>query len=145
MATVRWDECSNRIRGSTGGRQLAGITHVHFDRRNGRRVGVGGHRCPGLPAAIWIEGGYYGVAKVALSEYALPPDADGDGVPDASDNCLAVANADQLDSDGDDLGDVCDSYTQRCTITQDRSTFYGQPTVPLEIVNDRDVPSMCIG
>ncbi len=38
-----------------------------------------------------------------------PVDTDGDGVPDAQDNCLAVANADQTDTDGDGLGDACDS------------------------------------
>ena len=35
-------------------------------------------------------------------------DGDGDGVPDASDNCPADINADQLDQDGDDTGDACD-------------------------------------
>ena len=37
-----------------------------------------------------------------------PADADGDGVPDAQDNCPTVANADQKDSDGDGVGDACD-------------------------------------
>lgn len=37
------------------------------------------------------------------------PDGDGDGVPDAEDNCPAVANADQADADADGVGDVCDS------------------------------------
>ena len=37
-----------------------------------------------------------------------PPDRDGDGVPDSTDNCPNVANADQADRDGDGLGTVCD-------------------------------------
>ena len=36
------------------------------------------------------------------------PDLDGDGVPDARDNCPAVANADQSDVDHDTVGDACD-------------------------------------
>lgn len=35
-------------------------------------------------------------------------DQDGDGVVDAEDNCAAVANADQSDSDADGFGDLCD-------------------------------------
>ena len=38
-------------------------------------------------------------------------DADGDGVPDAIDNCPQMANADQADFDGDGSGDVCDPPT----------------------------------
>src|SRR2546428_557818 len=36
-------------------------------------------------------------------------DSDGDGVPDASDNCPSTYNANQADADGDGIGDVCDS------------------------------------
>ena len=35
-------------------------------------------------------------------------DVDGDGRPDSLDNCPAVANPDQADTDGDGLGDKCD-------------------------------------
>ncbi len=38
----------------------------------------------------------------------LSTDSDGDGVPEATDNCPSVANADQADTDGDGLGDACD-------------------------------------
>ncbi|OLY93478.1 Por secretion system C-terminal sorting domain-containing protein [Cnuella takakiae] len=36
-------------------------------------------------------------------------DQDGDGIPDAQDNCPATGNADQLDTDKDGIGDVCDT------------------------------------
>lgn len=39
-------------------------------------------------------------------------DTDGDGVADGIDNCPAVANADQADSNGNGVGDACDSNTQ---------------------------------
>lgn len=35
-------------------------------------------------------------------------DADGDTVSDQIDNCISAANTDQLDTDGDGLGDACD-------------------------------------
>ncbi len=37
------------------------------------------------------------------------PDTDGDGVIDDDDNCDALANPDQADSDGDQIGDACDA------------------------------------
>jgi hypothetical protein len=36
------------------------------------------------------------------------PDADSDGVPDATDNCTVIANLDQVNSDTDGAGNVCD-------------------------------------
>ncbi len=39
----------------------------------------------------------------------LPTDSDGDGVPDASDNCTLVVNPDQTDSNGDGFGNACDA------------------------------------
>jgi hypothetical protein len=37
-----------------------------------------------------------------------PPDADGDGVPDAADDCPAAANPSQADTDHDGVGDACE-------------------------------------
>ena len=51
------------------------------------------------------------VCTLAVSITGEPddePDGDGDGVPDAEDNCPATPNPDQADSDGDGFGDACD-------------------------------------
>jgi len=39
------------------------------------------------------------------------PDSDGDGIPDAIDNCPTVPNPDQADGDHDGIGDACDPCT----------------------------------
>jgi hypothetical protein len=36
-------------------------------------------------------------------------DTDGDGIPDEQDNCPMISNPDQLDSDGNFVGDACES------------------------------------
>ncbi|TNF31415.1 MAG: hypothetical protein EP329_12345 [Deltaproteobacteria bacterium] len=44
---------------------------------------------------------------------ACDDDADNDGVANALDNCVAVANEDQVDIDQDGLGDACDEVDNR--------------------------------
>ncbi len=44
-------------------------------------------------------------------------DLDGDGVPDTTDNCLAVANAGQTDTDADGFGNHCDAdFNNDCRV-----------------------------
>jgi uncharacterized protein YegL len=58
----------------------------------------------------------YSYTDTENNTLTLPPldlgvgtcDRDGDGVPDASDNCADDANPSQADQDGDGIGDACD-------------------------------------
>lgn len=49
---------------------------------------------------------------------------DGDTVPDDIDNCPLVANADQTDTDGDGIGDVCDDTPGIVVPEGESSEFY---------------------
>jgi len=72
---------------------------------NGVPPGGDGGRQP--DAATGGDGG--GGGPDAIRADAGGPDADGDGVPDADDNCPAIANSQQYDEDGDGVGDACDN------------------------------------
>ena len=48
-----------------------------------------------------------GLESGAAYVFPLTVDTDGDGVPDALDNCPSVANADQADVNADGYGDAC--------------------------------------
>ena len=54
-------------------------------------------------------------------------DQDEDGIADGFDNCVAVANADQLDNEGDGVGDVCDNDDDNDGIADaDDQTIHGR-------------------
>jgi len=49
-----------------------------------------------------------GYIKVYLKNEIVAIDTDGDTIPDSTDNCPNTANTNQLDTDNDGIGDVCD-------------------------------------
>jgi hypothetical protein len=69
-------------------------------------------------------GGVSGRYRLTITPHAgqPPADADGDTVPDATDNCPATFNPDQLDTDGDGVGDACDATPGECQAAVDVCT-----------------------
>jgi hypothetical protein len=63
-----------------------------------------------IPYLGWVNV-YVGDPLMRLEQTAPddPDDLDGDGVPNASDNCTELPNADQRDTNGDGYGNACDA------------------------------------
>jgi hypothetical protein len=57
----------------------------------------------------WLNSGMSSPHVMASTTWSAGQDTDGDGVPDAGDNCYEVANADQRDTDNDGYGNICDA------------------------------------
>lgn len=51
---------------------------------------------------------FLNLEPIMSGQITIVADSDGDGVANSLDNCPALANLDQLNNDGDDLGDACD-------------------------------------
>lgn len=68
---------------------------------------------PPLSSAIspsdGVDGGLHDAGGTVAHPDAGPLDEDGDGVPDARDNCAHAVNPTQADGDGDGIGDACDN------------------------------------
>ena len=66
---------------------------------------------PASAPSIAADGSFYGTVSGGLyfkgAIYHVSPDSDADSVLDGIDNCPTVPNANQLDTDGDGIGDAC--------------------------------------
>ena len=70
-----------------------------------------GNTCSGTFSTVNVPEGAGFDVEVQTNQVLLVAtsnDSDGDGIADDQDNCPAVANPDQLDTDEDGLGDACD-------------------------------------
>jgi thrombospondin type 3 repeat protein len=102
---------SGNVLRANGGNPISGETGVH-------RIGT---LLVSATAAgsVTVSGNLYVTAALAAANVttgntlatavAGGPDGDGDGIPDATDNCPTVANASQADADSDGVGDACDN------------------------------------
>jgi len=59
----------------------------------------------------------------ALSGFSFAADSDGDGIDDSIDNCVSVSNADQVDTDLDDIGNACDADDDGDNVIDSQDAF----------------------
>ncbi|MFK7888474.1 MAG: thrombospondin type 3 repeat-containing protein [Gammaproteobacteria bacterium] len=95
----------------------------------------------GLPVIAQITIAYSGTQTIVglafdnFSPSSIPPDSDEDGLLDPLDNCVLISNPMQLDTDGDSIGNACDTdinlpndcVSNVLDLATLRGAFFGRP------------------
>lgn len=88
---------------------------------------------PSTASQVWID-------DLVITD-VVTDDTDGDGIYTFNDNCTAVANEDQHDSDGDSIGDECDEDNDNDGLTDLQEIQYDflNPYDHLDASSDQDL------
>ncbi|MBI3248637.1 MAG: SBBP repeat-containing protein [Deltaproteobacteria bacterium] len=91
------------------GGSLSDIVYAIALDGSGQVYVAGSTQSTDFPTAMPFQAVNAGSLDAFITKLDIPPDADGDGLSDAQDNCPDMRNTVQLDEDGDGLGDGCDT------------------------------------
>ncbi len=89
--------------------------------------------------------GDYAKVRTAINTVTRPYDTDADGILNSQDNCPLIANPDQLDSDGDGLGDLCDACPHNVPGVPVDATGCSTLNLPGDFDRDGDVDAADFG
>lgn len=85
-----------------------------------------------------------GASQVVPNVLYVKADIDSDGVADELDNCVNIANTDQLDVDGNKRGDACDDF-DRDGIINSKDNCVNEPNRSQEDIDDDGIGDSCDG
>jgi len=66
---------------------------------------------------------FFYLILISVSSLSFADDTDGDGIDDSIDNCVSVSNADQVDTDLDDIGNACDADDDGDNVIDSQDAF----------------------